>query len=148
MSWEDEYHDDDDSDSASVVSNDSSLVSVVSGSCSQAGSNSSQISFEDDDVNTMMETAREELEDLACMVMDTDVPEFTSSEFFAMAETQMREDNDRMIAQCLQQEEDEVAMMYEDDLEFEASDMVVKQPEHAGRHRGIQGDSPIKFQPH
>jgi hypothetical protein len=53
MSWEYEYHDDDDSDSASVVSNDNTLVSVVSGS---QASGSSHVSFEDDDVNTLMET--------------------------------------------------------------------------------------------
>jgi hypothetical protein len=149
MSWEYKYHDDDDSDSASVVSNDSSLVSVVSGSAPNA-SVSSQVSFEDDDVNTLMETTREELEDLACMVLDGNgpvynPPDFRSSKFFAMAEAQLREDTDRMIAQCLQQEEDDVAMMYEDDLEFEARDLIIGQDEHAGRHRGIQGSSHTSF---
>jgi hypothetical protein len=96
MSWEYEYHDDDDSDSASVVSNDSSFQSVVSNS---QGSESSHVSFEDDDVDTLMEMMQEELEDLACMVLDgevpaSDTPEFTSSEFFAMAEAQMRQDTD------------------------------------------------------
>jgi hypothetical protein len=94
-----------------------------------------------------METAREELEDLACMVLEGNgpvykPPDFRSSKFFAMAEAQMREDNDRMIAQCLQQdEEDEVAMLYEDNLEFKAGDLIVDQTEHAGRHRDTQRGS-------
>jgi hypothetical protein len=80
------------------------------------------------------------------MVMDTNgpvfkPPDFRSSKFFAMAEAQLREDTDRMIAQCLQQEEDDVAMMYEDDLEFEAGDLILEQAEHAGRHRDTQRSS-------
>jgi uncharacterized protein YfcZ (UPF0381/DUF406 family) len=32
-------------------------------------------------------------------------------------------------------------MMYEDDLEFEAGDLILEQAEHAGRHRDTQGSS-------
>jgi hypothetical protein len=144
MSW--------DSDSASVISEDSSLESLVSFDDDDDTSQDSHVSFDDDDVNIMMEATREELEDLACMAIDPDTPCVPSSDFFRMAEDSLALDTDCMIALCLQQDEEDDAIMQavisgDDDLIVETGLRAAGVEYHAGRHRGISGSSLVNFNP-
>jgi hypothetical protein len=148
MSW--------DSDSASVVSDDSSHESHVSfDDDDEDASQESDVSFDDDDVNVMMEATREELEDLVCMAIDSDIAidsNTSSKDFSRMFQDSLALDTDCMIALCLQQDEDDDAIMEaviagDDDLTVEAGLRAAGVEHHAGRHRGISGSTLVNFNP-